>query len=277
MEAYGIEELWLVEDCFQYGGVSAATAVLGATTNLRVGVGLFPAAVRNVAIFSMELATIAALHPGRLTVALGHGVEAWMRQINARPSDRLRALAEVLVATRRLLAGEIVTMDGQFVHLTGVRLEQPPDIRPPLLIGSTGPRGITLAAEESDGLLLPEGASPAAVQWGSSHLGAEQRLVVYCWLCMDEDEQRAAATLRPMIARWGDLQLYPSLSEFVTCAENRRPVAASVALMGSVVTCAVHGRALVDAGADAIVLVPIGADPSGQIARFLTEVVPLIA
>jgi alkanesulfonate monooxygenase SsuD/methylene tetrahydromethanopterin reductase-like flavin-dependent oxidoreductase (luciferase family) len=54
LEAYGIEELWLVEDCFQYGGVSAATAVLGATTNLRVGVGLFPAVVRNVAIFSMS-------------------------------------------------------------------------------------------------------------------------------------------------------------------------------------------------------------------------------
>jgi alkanesulfonate monooxygenase SsuD/methylene tetrahydromethanopterin reductase-like flavin-dependent oxidoreductase (luciferase family) len=106
LEAYGIEEKWLVEDCFQYGGVSAATAVVGATTNLRVGVGLFPAAVRNVAIFYMELATMAALYPGRLTVALGHGVEAWMRQINARPSDRLRALAEVLAAARRLLAGE---------------------------------------------------------------------------------------------------------------------------------------------------------------------------
>jgi hypothetical protein len=126
-------------------------------------------------------------------------VEAWIRQINARPSDRLRALAEVLVATRRLLAGEIVT-----------------------------------------------------------------------------SMVSAAATLRPIIARWGDLQFYPTLSEFVTCDENRRPVAASVALVGSAVTC-VHGRALVDAGADAIVLVPIGTDPCDQIVRFLTEVVPLIA
>jgi hypothetical protein len=47
--------------------------------------------------------------------------------------------------------------------------------------------------------------------------------------------------------------------------------------VGSTITSAVHGRALVDAGAHAIVLVLIGTDPSGEIARFLTKVVPLIA
>lgn len=34
------------------------------------------------------------LHAGRLTVALGHGVEGWMAQIGARLANRLALLAE---------------------------------------------------------------------------------------------------------------------------------------------------------------------------------------
>src|SRR3954447_4906719 len=79
-EALGYDELWLVEDCFAFGGLTTAAAALGATGRLRVGVGLLPVSVRNPAIGAMELAALAILHPGRLDVGLGHGVESWMRQ-----------------------------------------------------------------------------------------------------------------------------------------------------------------------------------------------------
>ena len=112
VEAAGFDELWFAEDCFLHGGLTAAATALAVTERLKVGVGLLPAAVRNPAIAAMEIATLGALHPGRVEVAFGHGVEAWMRQIGARPPDRLVALEEVVRATRALLHGETVTTDG---------------------------------------------------------------------------------------------------------------------------------------------------------------------
>ena len=108
VEAAGFDELWFAEDCFLHGGLTAAATALAVTERLTVGVGLLPAAVRNPAIAAMEIATLCTLHPGRVEVAFGHGVEAWMRKIGARPPDRLVALEEVVRATRALLHGEHV-------------------------------------------------------------------------------------------------------------------------------------------------------------------------
>ncbi len=128
-------------------------------------------AVRNPAILAMELATIAELFPGRMTAGVGHGVESWMRQIDARPANRLVALQELLIVVRRLLAGETVTFDGRWAHLDDVVLDQPPAVAPPLVVGTTGERGIAIAAEHGDGLLLPEGSGVAAVRWARELLG----------------------------------------------------------------------------------------------------------
>jgi 5,10-methylenetetrahydromethanopterin reductase len=157
-EAAGFDELWVVEDCFLAGGLTMAASALAATERLAVGVGLLPAAVRNAAIVATAIAALARLRPGRLRVAFGHGVESWMRQIGARPPDRLVALEETVAAVRALLAGEELTVDGGHVRLDGVRLEQPPSAPPPVLIGTTGPRGLALASRVADGLLFPEGS-----------------------------------------------------------------------------------------------------------------------
>lgn len=98
VEELGFDSFWVVEDCFFAGGLTLAAVALGATGGLKVGIGLLPTMVRNPAIAAMELAGLARLYPGRLTVAFGHGVESWMRQIDARPKDRLAALTEAVGA-----------------------------------------------------------------------------------------------------------------------------------------------------------------------------------
>ena len=130
-EAAGYDELWLAEDCFLHGGLTAAATALALTERITVGTGLLPAAVRNPAIAAMEIATLALLHPGRVQIAFGHGVESWMRQIAARPPDRLVLLEEVLGAVRTLLHGETADVAGRYVTLDEVRLEQPPANAPP--------------------------------------------------------------------------------------------------------------------------------------------------
>ena len=83
-----------------------AGVALAATERLTVGVGLLPAAVRNAAIAAMEIAALARVFPGRFVPAFGHGVEDWMLQIDARPSNRVIALEEIVSAVRRLDRGE---------------------------------------------------------------------------------------------------------------------------------------------------------------------------
>src|SRR3954447_12458326 len=144
-ERDGFAELWLVEDCFLSGGLTMSAAALAASEDITVGIGLLPAAMRNPAVAAMEIAGLARLHPGRFIAAFGHGVEPWMRQIGARPPDRLAALEETVAAVRALLAGEAVTVDGRHVHLDGVRLTHLPDQPPPILIGTTGPRALAAA------------------------------------------------------------------------------------------------------------------------------------
>ncbi len=265
VEAAGFDELWFAEDCFLHGGLTAAATALAVTERMTVGVGLLPAAVRNPAIAAMEIATLCALHPGRVEVAFGHGVEAWMRQIGARPPDRLVALEEVVRATRALLHGETVTSDGSFVRLRDVRLEPPPDTPPQVLVGTTGERGIAIAARAADGLVVPEGSSEDALRWAKDQLG-DGTLVAYAWLRIGEDARDALA---PVVEKWREGGLYPALTA-------RAGELDGLAVAGTAAECAAAVERRTRAGAAAIVLMPVGSDPLGQITRFGAEALPLL-
>jgi alkanesulfonate monooxygenase SsuD/methylene tetrahydromethanopterin reductase-like flavin-dependent oxidoreductase (luciferase family) len=65
-EDAGLQELWLWEDCFWEGGIASAAAALAWTERLRVGVGLLPVPLRNVALTAMEVATLHRLFPDRV-------------------------------------------------------------------------------------------------------------------------------------------------------------------------------------------------------------------
>src|SRR5215469_8780548 len=122
----GLDELWLWEDCFWGGGASAAAAVLAWTDRLRVGIGVLPVPLRNVALTAMEAAMLHRLFPGRVTVAVGHGVQDWMGQAGVRAASPLTLLREHLAALRALLRGDRVTSHGRYVQLADVALGWPP-------------------------------------------------------------------------------------------------------------------------------------------------------
>ena len=164
----GLEELWLWEDCFFESGVASAAAVLAWTNRVRVGIGLLPAPLRNVALTAMEIATMQRLFPGRVRVAVGHGVQSWMGQVGARAASPLTLLREYLTALRSLLDGREVTTSGRYVKLDGVRLEWPPLAPPELLAGATGPLSLRLSGELADGTVLSADTNPEGVRRSSA-------------------------------------------------------------------------------------------------------------
>jgi alkanesulfonate monooxygenase SsuD/methylene tetrahydromethanopterin reductase-like flavin-dependent oxidoreductase (luciferase family) len=261
----GLEELWLWEDCFFEGGIAAAAAALAWTERLRVGVGVFPVPLRNVALATMEIATLQRLFPGRFLPAVGHGVQDWMEQVGNRAESPLTLLREYLDAMRALLRGEAVSTDGRYVRLRNVALDWPPAAPPPVLVGATGPRSLRLAGAAADGTVLDASARPEQVRRarqlideGRATAGRTDahQLVVYLHGATGPD---AAGRLRAELER-GNESAIPEYATNVDAAA----VADAVAR-------------LVDAGADTVVLQPTADEPDPEgFVRFVADEVRAI-
>jgi alkanesulfonate monooxygenase SsuD/methylene tetrahydromethanopterin reductase-like flavin-dependent oxidoreductase (luciferase family) len=261
----GLEELWLWEDCFRESGVAAAAAALAWTGRLRVGVGLLPVPLRNVALTAMEVATLDRIFPGRLVVGVGHGVQDWMSQVGARVDSPLTLLREYLEALRALLRGEEVTTEGRYLRLDRVALDWPPRAAPAVLAGATGPRTLRLCGEFADGTILTAGTPPEGVRRARELIEQGRRaagraephpVTVYLHAATGPG---AAGRLETEVRRWGDDP-------------------AEVAVAGDAPAVAEAVRRWADAGADTVVLQPTPDDPDPEgFMRFVArEVRPLV-
>jgi alkanesulfonate monooxygenase SsuD/methylene tetrahydromethanopterin reductase-like flavin-dependent oxidoreductase (luciferase family) len=245
-EAVGLEQVWLWEDCFLEGGVASAATALAGTQRLVVGLGLLPVPLRNVAATAMEIATLDRMHGSRFRVAVGHGVQDWMGQVGARAASPLSLMREYLPALRRLLAGEVVSMDGDYVRLSEVALDWPPTTPTRILMGAAGPKSLALAGEAADGVVIMEDTSPDAlrsaltsVQEGRERAGRQDPFDVVVYLRAYRGPDAQAQLLRDGKHATGNF---------------------GVGLSAATVRQAVAD--LAGAGATTVVLVPAGDDGS---------------
>ncbi|MFJ8152218.1 LLM class flavin-dependent oxidoreductase [Streptomyces sp. NPDC094468] len=267
-EDVGLEELWLWEDCFREGGVSTAAAALAWSERMRIGVGLLPVPLRNVAVTAMETAALHRMFPGRAILGVGHGVQDWMGQVGARAESPLTLLHEHLDALRALLRGERLTVDGRYVRLDDVALDWPPAGPVPVFAGAEGPRTLRLSGAAADGTVLTSSTSPDGVrrarrivEEGRAAAGRDaaepHEVVVYL---LTATGPGAAARLRAELA-----------------AEGRESVP-GIGVAGDAGAVAEAVRRLAEAGADTVVLQPTGdePDPEGFVRFTAEEVRPLV-
>ncbi|MEU6063332.1 MULTISPECIES: LLM class flavin-dependent oxidoreductase [Streptomyces] len=262
----GLEELWLWEDCFREGGLSTAAAALAWTERVRVGVGLLPVPLRNVAVAAMEAAALHRMFPGRAILGVGHGVQDWMGQVGARAASPLTLLREHLDALRALLRGERLTVDGRYVKLEDVGLDWPPEGPVAVFAGATGPRTLRLAGEAADGTILTAATSPDGVRRarrlidegrGSAGRTGRHEVVVHL---LTATGVGAADRLRAELVAEG-VESVPELG-----------------VAGDAGTVAEAVRRLAEAGADTVILQPTGdePDPEGFVRFTAGEVRPLV-
>jgi alkanesulfonate monooxygenase SsuD/methylene tetrahydromethanopterin reductase-like flavin-dependent oxidoreductase (luciferase family) len=262
-DAAGVDELWLWEDCFDEGGLTCAAAALAWTERLQVGIGVLPVPLRNPALAAMEIAALERMFPGRAHVGVGHGVLDWMDQVGARARSPMTLLREYLAALQALLAGERVTVTGDYVTLRDVKLGWVPATKPALHVGAVRPKTVALAGELGDGVVLT-GGNPIEdlvtarkgfdAAWGDRP--GRGRVTTYLMCTPGADgEQRYRAEM----VRWG---LDPD--DDAGASGDAQSIAATV-------------RRWADAGADAVILQPTADEDPVAFARFVGEQVrPLL-
>jgi probable F420-dependent oxidoreductase len=140
--------------------ITALAVAATATTKLRVGSYVLVNDYRNPALLAREIATLDQLSDGRVELGLGAGNWPLDFQQLGIPFDqagvRVSRFAEGLSIIKQFFTSETVNFSGKYYTATALRpvprpVQQP---HPPILIGSSGRRMLTLAAREADIILL---------------------------------------------------------------------------------------------------------------------------
>ena len=275
-EELGFAELWVVEDLPYRGGVAQAAVVLAATERIHVGIGILPAVARNVVFATMEVATLATLFPGRLTIGVGHGMPGWMRQAGDWPASPLSALEETLDVMRALLRGETVTTAGRYVRVDGVRLQDVPALRPLVLAGVRGPKSLALSGRSADGTVLAEPVTPEYLAAARANIDAagDHRIVVYNVGAVASTAAAAREVARPALEWIGEPDWAPHIAPLPFADEFREFRASTdrenfartmpdewvdvLAVVGTTETARTRLDELGAAGAHCVVLIPAG-------------------
>jgi alkanesulfonate monooxygenase SsuD/methylene tetrahydromethanopterin reductase-like flavin-dependent oxidoreductase (luciferase family) len=263
-EDSGLDELWLWEDCFWGGGIAAAATVLARTERIRVGIGVLPVPLRNVALSAMEVAALLRMHPGRILPGFGHGVQEWMTQIGAGVESPMTLLREQLSALRALLNGETVTTAGRYVRLDNVALDFAPTAPAPILAAAGGPRTLRLSGELADGTILTSRTAPQGVR--------AARVLI------EEGRAKAGRTEPHRVTVYLAAATGPDAAARLAATAQRNGFQESAGIAGTPDAIAEAVRRYAAAGADTVVLEPTDDDPDlAGFVRFVGEKVrPLL-
>jgi probable F420-dependent oxidoreductase len=185
------------------------------TQTLLLGTYVVQAGVREPMHVVADAATLDILAPGRvlLGIGAGHTPCEWEDIGRHRPAPRERAgrLAEFVDAVARLLEGDLVTVEGQYITLRGSRLDNLPvgAGRVGLVVGGGHPVVLRAAARRADvvglsglGRTLADGHRHEA-RWSAAGLRDQLQLI-------RDEAQRA-----------GNAPVLEALVQMVTFTQNR--------------------------------------------------------
>jgi probable F420-dependent oxidoreductase len=140
----------------QLAPLTALAAVACATTRLRVGSLVLSNDCRHPVILAKEIATLDVLSNGRVELGLGAGfAQAEYDKAGMRfdaPSVRVDRLEEAIQVLKGLLGAGPLTFTGKHYSVSDLDSFPKPVQRPhpPILVGASGKRMLSIAAREAD-------------------------------------------------------------------------------------------------------------------------------
>ncbi len=174
-------------------GLITAASMLAAQVELPVYVALYLLPLRHPVLVARQLASIAQLAPGRLTLGVGIGGEDRheIEICGVDPKTRGRRMDECLQILRSLADGTPVTSDGEFFSLQDALIVPGPSPRIPLIVGGRSDAAVSRAARLGDGWLgiwvsprryatVRDHITREAMEAGRDLSGFEHALNVWC-------------------------------------------------------------------------------------------------
>jgi 5,10-methylenetetrahydromethanopterin reductase len=174
-ENLGYTRAWVYDTPQQSPDVWMTLALAAQRTErIGLGPGVLVPSLRHPMVNAAATATLAALAPGRVSVAFGTGFTG--RRAMGYPAVSWSFMDAYLTAYRGLLRGETVEWEGRrmrMLHPDGHAPARPVEV--PVLVGALGPKGNEVARRQGDGLYvtlqLPEFMSEYAwvpyLAWGT--------------------------------------------------------------------------------------------------------------
>jgi probable F420-dependent oxidoreductase len=264
-EAAGFDSVW-VGDHYLYRGDgrpergpweawTTLAALAAVTERVTLGPLVACAGFHAPAVLAKTAVTVDEISGGRLTFGIGAGWNRTEFDAFGVPYDRRASrFEEAFEVIRRLLAGEHVTFDGEFVAVQDAVLLPAPERRVPLMVGSTGERVLRAALPHAD----------AWNTWFDAYGNSA------------EGFRELNAMVGELVARAGRDPDQVERSACVLVAVDggggERPTdPASPHVSGTPEAIAAHLRDLADAGADEAIVVadPITEDSIGWLAETL--------
>ncbi len=156
----GIDHIFMADHVsFRGGGGNDVLVHLAALAGLEPRLGLYAGvyllALRHPMIAARQIATLASIAPGRLTMGVGVGGEDRheFEVCGIDPATRGRRTDAALAIVRRLLSGESVDWDDEFFQLETARILPSPDPAVPFVVGGRSRAAIERAGRVGDGWL----------------------------------------------------------------------------------------------------------------------------
>ena len=175
-ERIGFDSVWVIDSQLLCRDVTVTlTALLAATTTLRVATGVTQPVTRHASVTAGMMATLAEMSGGRAILGIGTGFSS-LRTIGLKAA-RIAEVEAFASDVRRLLRGDSVTFaDGVEGRLSW--LDAPAEV--PIVVAATGPRMTRAAARFADGVILHQGLSPDLLRRGLEWLG-DSTAERSCW------------------------------------------------------------------------------------------------
>jgi 5,10-methylenetetrahydromethanopterin reductase len=304
-EANGFEAVWQAESRLVREATVPMAAFAAVTDRIKVGSGVVNNWTRNVGLLAATFSTLDDLAPGRVILGIGAWWDPLARKVGIHRHHELLAMRETVEVTRRLLAMERVSFEGEFVHLDDVEIDivhgdrSPKQV--PIYIGATGMKMMALAGEIGDGVVLNYLVGPSynrsaleALAEGAARAGrtvddVDRPQLVVC--STDDDREVALDRARELVTQYlgqqphimkasgvdqslldeiGKELTWPATPQEIRRAMKLVPdeVVQLITASGTADECRAKVREYVDNGCTCPILYPLGPDVGAMIEAF---------
>jgi alkanesulfonate monooxygenase SsuD/methylene tetrahydromethanopterin reductase-like flavin-dependent oxidoreductase (luciferase family) len=244
-------------------GLISATSLLAAQDRLPVYVGLYLLPLRHPVPVARQLASIAQLAPGRLTLGVGIGGEDphELEICGAEPSTRGRRIDECLRVLRSLAEGKPVTFEGEFFSFDQALIVPAPSPPIPLVVGGRSDAAVSRAAKLGDGWLgiwvsprrfeaVRDQIAREALAAGRDPSGFEHALNVWCGFAANREVARELVATQMQAFYQSPFEQFERYSPYGTpeeVAEFLRPYIDAGCSAFNVIPCAANDESAIAA------------------------------